>query len=137
MYKRQLLKCTGKGNKERWIPFTDKVHEVLLDYIQSVRPKLIKGKNPNEIFLNKHGKPISRQAIFYIIKEYAKNSGIKKKVTPHTLRHTLATHLIENGADLRTVQEILGHSDISTTQIYTHVSRKWVKEEYFKAFPRT
>ncbi len=132
----QLLKCTGKGNKERWVPFTDRAHKVLSDYIQLVRPKLVRKKNPNELFLNNHGRSITRQAIFYIIKEYAKNSGIRKKVTPHTLRHTLATHLIENGADLRTVQEVLGHSDISTTQIYTHVSRKWVKEEYFKAFPR-
>ena len=132
----QLLKCTGKGNKERWIPFNDRSHKVLVEYLQYIRPKLIKKEDSNRLFLNNHGHPITRQAIFYIIKNYAQKSGIKKKVTPHTLRHTLATHLIENGADLRTVQEMLGHSDISTTQIYTHVSRKWVKKEYFKAFPR-
>jgi len=132
----RLLKCTGKGNKERWIPFTDRAHNILNEYIQSIRPRLIKKKDTNLLFLNNHGKPISRQGVFYLIKNYAKISGIKKKVTPHTFRHTLATHLIENGADLRSVQEMLGHSDISTTQIYTHVSRKWIKEEYFKAFPR-
>ncbi|MDD3655387.1 MAG: site-specific tyrosine recombinase XerD [Atribacterota bacterium] len=132
----QLLKCIGKGNKERWIPFTDRAHSILTDYLQLIRPKLIKKEDSNRLFLNNNGKPITRQAIFYLIKNYARKSGIRKKVTPHTLRHTLATHLIENGADLRTVQEMLGHSDISTTQIYTHVSRKWIKEEYFKAFPR-
>src|SRR6056297_2262133 len=132
----RLLKCTGKGNKERWIPFTDRAHNILNEYIQSIRPRLIKKKDTNLLFLNNHGNPISRQGVFYLIKNYAKISGIKKNVTPHTFRHTLATHLIENGADLRSVQEMLGHSDISTTQIYTHVSRKWIKEEYFKAFPR-
>jgi|LSQX01.2.fsa_nt_gb integrase/recombinase XerD len=132
----QILKCTGKGNKERWIPFNDRSHIVLMDYLQYIRPKLIKKEDSNRLFLNNHGRPITRQAIFYMIKDYAQKSGIKKKVTPHTLRHTLATHLIENGADLRTVQEILGHSDISTTQMYTHVSRKWIKKEYYKAFPR-
>ena len=134
--KHQLLKCTGKGSKERWIPFSDRAHHILHDYIQLIRPRLVKSKDTNQLFLNNHGYPISRQGVFYLIRNYAKRSGIKKNVTPHTLRHTLATHLIENGADLRTVQEMLGHSDISTTQIYTHVSRKWVKEEYFKAFPR-
>lgn len=132
----QLLKCTGKGNKERWIPFTDRALHTLKDYIQLGRPKLVKKIDTNLLFLNSQGQPISRQGVFYLIKNYAKKSGIKKNVTPHTLRHTLATHLIENGADLRTVQEMLGHSDISTTQIYTHVSRKWVGEEYFRAFPR-
>lgn len=132
----QLLKCIGKGNKERWIPFTERVQKVLLDYLQTIRPKFKKRKETDRLFLNNHGQPISRQSIFYLVKKYAQESGIRKNVTPHTLRHTLATHLIENGADLRTVQEMLGHSDISTTQIYTHVSRKWIKDEYFKAFPR-
>ncbi|MBN2394988.1 MAG: site-specific tyrosine recombinase XerD [Candidatus Atribacteria bacterium] len=133
----QLLKCTGKGNKERWIPFSDKANHALQDYLQLIRPKLVKqNRDTNLLFLNSHGQPISRQGVFYLIKNYARKAGITKKVTPHTLRHTLATHLIENGADLRTVQEMLGHSDISTTQLYTHVSRKWIKEEYFKAFPR-
>ncbi len=132
----RLLKCTGKGNKERWVPFTDRAHDSLFYYIKYIRTRLIKKRDTNLLFINNHGNPISRQGVFYLIKNYAKKSGIKKKVTPHTFRHTLATHLIENGADLRSIQELLGHSDISTTQVYTHVSRKWVKEEYFKAFPR-
>jgi integrase/recombinase XerD len=132
----RLLKCTGKGNKERWVPFTDRAHDILVYYIKYIRNRLIKKRDTNLLFLNNHGNPITRQGVFYLIQNYAKKSGIKKKVTPHTFRHTLATHLIENGADLRSIQELLGHSDISTTQVYTHVSRKWVKEEYFKAFPR-
>lgn len=132
----QLLKCTGKGNKERWIPFSNRAYRILLEYIQMIRPRLIRHRDSNVLFLNSHGHSISRQAIYFLIRNYARESGISKKVTPHTLRHTLATHLIENGADLRTVQEMLGHSDISTTQLYTHVSRKWIKEEYFRAFPR-
>ncbi|MFW6149498.1 MAG: site-specific tyrosine recombinase XerD [Atribacterota bacterium] len=131
-----LLKCTGKGSKERWIPFNARADQLLQDYINFFRPKLVKNKEIDLLFLNSHGQPLSRHGIFYLVKKYAVMSGIKKKVTPHTLRHTLATHLIENGADLRTVQEMLGHSDISTTQIYTHVSRKWIKKEYFRAFPR-
>ncbi len=132
----RLLKCTGKGNKERWIPITDKAHAALFDYIAYNRPKILKKADLEILFLNSRGGPITRQGVFLLIKNYSKMSGIKINVTPHTLRHTLATHLIENGADLRSVQEILGHADISTTQIYTHVSRKWVKDEYFKAFPR-
>jgi len=132
----RLLKCTGKGSKERWVPFNFKASTVLQDYIKLIRPKLLKGNKNELLFLNNNGQPISRQGVFYLVRNYAKKSGIRKNVTPHTLRHTVATHLIENGADLRTVQEMLGHSDISTTQVYTHVSRKWIKKEYFKAFPR-
>jgi len=132
----RLLKCTGKGSKERWVPFNVRASTVLQDYIKFIRPKLLRDNKNELLFLNSNGKPISRQGVFYLVKNYAKISRISKNVTPHTLRHTVATHLIENGADLRTVQEMLGHSDISTTQIYTHVSRKWIKKEYFKAFPR-
>jgi integrase/recombinase XerD len=101
-----------------------------------VRQKLVKNPNQDILFLNNQGERLSRQGIFYLVKKYVRKAGIEKKITPHTLRHTLATHLLENGADLRSVQEMLGHSDISTTQIYTHVSRKWVSDEYYKAFPR-
>ena len=132
-----MLKCLGKGSKERIIPFGDKARQSLNLYLDRLRPKLVKNPNEDTLFLNNRGERLSRQGAFYLVKAYAHKAGIEKKVTPHTLRHTLATHLIENGADLRSVQEMLGHSDIATTQIYTHVSRKWVSEEYYRAFPRT
>jgi integrase/recombinase XerD len=133
----RMLKCLGKGSKERIIPFGSKAYQSLRLYLDKVRQKLVKNPNEDILFLNSRGERLSRQGIFYLVKKYVRKAGIEKKVTPHTLRHTLATHLLENGADLRSVQEMLGHSDISTTQIYTHVSRKWVSEEYYKAFPRT
>jgi len=132
----RMLKCLGKGSKERIIPFGSKADESLRLYLDKVRQKLVKNPNEGILFLNSRGERLSRQGIFYLVKKYVRKAGIEKKVTPHTLRHTLATHLLENGADLRSVQEMLGHSDISTTQIYTHVSRKWVSEEYYRAFPR-
>jgi integrase/recombinase XerD len=132
----RILRCLGKGSKERLIPFGRHACNALEQYMEKIRPKLVKGFEGNIVFLNSRGKKLTRQGMFYLLKKYAKKSGINKKITPHTLRHTLATHLIENGADLRSVQEILGHSNIATTQIYTHVSRKWIKNEYFKAFPR-
>ena len=133
----RMLKCLGKGSKERIIPFGDKAYQSLNLYLDRLRPKLVKNPDENTLFLNSRGESLSRQGLFYLVKLYAQKARIEKKVTPHTLRHTLATHLLENGADLRSVQEMLGHSDISTTQIYTHVSRKWVSEEYYRAFPRT
>ena len=133
----RMLKCLGKGSKERIIPFGNKAYQSLSLYLNKVRPKLVKNPDEDTLFLNSRGERLSRQGVFYLVKLYAQKARIEKKVTPHTLRHTLATHLLENGADLRSVQEMLGHSDISTTQIYTHVSRKWVSEEYYRAFPRT
>jgi len=133
----RMLKCMGKGSKERIIPFGNKAYQYLSLYLDKVRPKLVKNPDEDTLFLNSRGEGLSRQGVFYLVKLYAQKARIEKKVTPHTLRHTLATHLLENGADLRSVQEMLGHSDISTTQIYTHVSRKWVSEEYYRAFPRT
>lgn len=132
-----MLKCLGKGSKERIIPFGNMAYQSLKLYLDRTRPKLVKNPDEDALFLNSRGESLSRQGVFYLVKLYAKKAKIEKKVTPHTLRHTLATHLLENGADLRSVQEMLGHSDISTTQIYTHVSRKWVSEEYYRAFPRT
>jgi integrase/recombinase XerD len=133
----RMLKCLGKGSKERIIPFGNKAYQSLSLYLNKVRPKLLKNTDEDTLFLNSRGERLSRQGVFYLVKLHTQKARIEKKVTPHTLRHTLATHLIENGADLRSVQEMLGHSDISTTQIYTHVSRKWVSEEYYRAFPRT
>ena len=132
-----MLKCLGKGSKERIIPFGNKAYQSLKLYLDRARSKLVKNLDEDALFLNSRGESLSRQGVFYLVKLYAQKARIEKKVTPHTLRHTLATHLLENGADLRSVQEILGHTDISTTQIYTHVSRKWVSKEYYRAFPRT
>jgi integrase/recombinase XerD len=134
--KNRMLKCLGKGSKERIIPFGNIAYQSLELYMNKLRPKLVKDYMEDTLFLNNKGKMLSRQGIFYLVKQYAQKSGIKKKISPHTLRHTLATHLLENGADLRSVQEMLGHADISTTQIYTQVSRKWVSDEYYRAFPR-
>lgn len=135
----RLLKVFGKGSKERLIPISDVAISWIKSYQEKVRdPLLLKtGKNCDFIFLNSRGGALTRQAVWQIIKRYCQMAGIKKNVTPHTLRHTFATHLLENGADLRVVQEILGHSDISTTQIYTNLSQKHILQVYAKTHPRT
>jgi len=126
----------GKGGKERIVPFGQKSWEYLNEYIQNVRPLLLKGKNHWFVFVNRFGNNISRVGFFKNIKKIAKKAGIRKDISPHTLRHTFATHLIDNDADLRIVQELLGHSNIATTQIYTQVSRKKLKNSYMKYHPR-
>ncbi|KJY61362.1 site-specific tyrosine recombinase XerD [Lactobacillus apis] len=135
----KLLKVLGKGSKERLIPISDVAISWIKSYQEKVRdPLLLKsGKNTDTIFLNNRGGALTRQAVWQIIKRYCQMAGIKKNVTPHTLRHTFATHLLENGADLRVVQEILGHSDISTTQIYTNLSQQHILQVYAKTHPRT
>lgn len=135
----KLLKVFGKGSKERLIPISDVAVSWIKSYQEKVRDSLLlkAGKNSDYIFLNNRGGALTRQAVWQIIKQYCQLAGIKKNVTPHTLRHTFATHLLENGADLRVVQEILGHSDISTTQIYTNLSQKHILQVYAKTHPRT
>lgn len=131
-----IVRVVGKGSKERIIPINDVAIEALKNYINNYRPELlIKGDN-NYLFINNHGQPMTRQAIFKIIKKECDRSGITKNISPHTIRHTFATHLLENGADLRVIQELLGHSDISTTQIYTHISNEKLKSDYKEYFPR-
>ncbi|WP_268913120.1 site-specific tyrosine recombinase XerD [Lentilactobacillus sp. SPB1-3] len=133
-----LIQTLGKGNKERIIPISDIAKEWLERYLNDVRPDLLRDKtNTSSIFLNAHGHQLTRQAIWQMIKKYAKLAGIEHHVTVHTLRHSFATHLLENGADLRIVQELLGHSDISTTQIYTHVSKKHLAKVYEQYHPRS
>ncbi len=131
-----FIRCYGKGNKERIIPIGEIALDYLNIYLINIRPKLQKNMKSKELFLNSRGKSMSRQGFFKILLNYGKIAGIKKHLSPHTLRHSFATHLLENGADLRSVQEMLGHSDISTTEIYTHLSMKQIKKVYDKTHPR-
>lgn len=132
------VRCIGKGRKERLIPIGKKSREALAIYCQKVRPKFeSRAQATDVLFLSRLGKRISRQGIWNLIKTYAKKSNIKKNIKPHTLRHTFATHLLEHGADLRSVQEMLGHSDISTTQIYTHVDKERLKAVHKQFHPRS
>jgi len=131
-----FAKCFGKGSKERIVPFGKKAKESLLRYLEKSRPRFLKKNISNFLFLTRIGKPMSRQTFWKIIKRYAKLAKINKKVTPHSLRHSFATHILERGADLRIVQEMLGHADISTTQIYTHVSKDRLKSIHQKFHPR-
>ena len=124
------VKCFGKGNKERIVPVGELAVEYLKKYIYEYRDSMKKGYYTENIFLNNHGKKISRQGCFLIIKDIAKQKNTDKNITPHMLRHSFATHLLNNGADLRTIQEMLGHSSITTTQIYTNVSTDILKENY-------
>ncbi|MBQ7317959.1 MAG: site-specific tyrosine recombinase XerD [Phascolarctobacterium sp.] len=134
----QYLIASGKGKKERIIPLGSIAVKFLEHYLAEVRPKLLKIENFKEetLFVSVLGKPMSRDRFYTIIKGYGKRAGLSKEVTPHVLRHSFATHLLDNGTDLRVVQELLGHADISTTQIYTHLTNKRLREVYAKAHPR-
>ncbi|HLP17481.1 MAG TPA: site-specific tyrosine recombinase XerD, partial [Bacteroidota bacterium] len=133
----QLIRVFGKGSKERLVPIGTPALEWIERYSASVRVKLAAKKNTGDcVFLNWRGRPLSRVAVWNIVKEYTRLSGIDKEVHPHTFRHSFATHLLEGGADLRSVQEMLGHADIATTQIYTHVDRELMKSEHRKFHPR-
>lgn len=130
------LQTLGKGHKERIVPVGDEAIKWVNRYLEEARPKLLKQKRSNYLFLNFHGNNLTRQGVWKNLKAEVRKAGIQKNITPHTLRHSFATQILENGADLRIVQELLGHADISTTQIYTHLSNKQLADIYNRAHPR-
>ncbi|MBP3635157.1 MAG: site-specific tyrosine recombinase XerD [Bacilli bacterium] len=132
-----IVRCFGKGSKERIVPLSDMATRALYDYIYVYRNTLTKNKVTNILFLNSRADKLSRQGFFKILKVLALEKGINKDISPHTIRHSFATHLINHGADLRSVQTMLGHENVKTTQIYTHVSNNYVKENYEKSHPRS
>ena len=131
-----FIEVYGKGKKERIVPINDQAINILNLYLQDGRPKLIHKHHNDYLFLNHHGEGLTRQSFFLILKEKAKAAGIKKPISPHKLRHSFASHLLERGIDLRFIQELLGHEDISTTEIYTHINNVRLKEIYLDAHPR-
>lgn len=130
-----IVHCIGKGNKERIVPINDYVITSLNDYLKE-RPKLLKNKTTQELFLNREGDSISREGFFKVLKKLLLEKGLNPNVSPHTLRHSFATHLLEHGADLRVIQEMLGHNDISTTRIYIHITNNQIRDDYNKYHPR-
>lgn len=134
--KHGVLRCVGKGGKERIIPLGSVAGYFVAEYLARARAKLTRGKHTPALFVNRRGERLTRQGFWKIIKKYGAAARINKGIHPHVLRHSFATHMLENGADLRSVQELLGHADISTTQIYTHLTRAKVREVYEKAHPR-
>ncbi len=131
-----LVRVLGKGSKERLVPLGRGVIGAVSVYLRTVRPTLDKGRSKNRLLLNARGMPLSRVGAWGVVKRCADRAGIQKRVTPHTLRHSFATHLLEGGADLRAVQEMLGHADLSTTQIYTHVDRDYLRSVHKQFHPR-
>ncbi|HQV32589.1 MAG TPA: site-specific tyrosine recombinase XerD [Calditrichia bacterium] len=137
LFEEELVRVFGKGAKERLVPLGEQALYWLKLYIAIARPLALKrGRSASHVFLNRFGQGLSRMGVFNIIKKYALLANITRRVYPHIFRHTFATHLLENGADLRAVQEMLGHADIATTQIYTHLNRQYLKAEYKSYHPR-
>jgi integrase/recombinase XerD len=126
----------GKGSKERLVPIGRRAADAVEVYLRKTRPGLERGKGRGKVFLNARGTPLSRMGVWKILRGHLATAGIEKKVSPHTLRHSFATHLLEGGADLMAVQEMLGHADIATTQIYTHVDRRYLAEVHRSFHPR-
>ncbi|MCJ8344188.1 tyrosine-type recombinase/integrase, partial [bacterium] len=135
-FREGFLKCFGKGSKERWIPLGKMALEALQNYVSSERNLLLKTKTEKALFLNRRGKRISRIAVWKMVQKLALVSGLDKEISPHTFRHSFATHMLDSGADLRVVQELLGHASLTTTQIYTHVSKEQLYKVYQNYHPR-
>jgi integrase/recombinase XerD len=132
-----FVRCIGKGNKERMIPVYPRASQATAEYISEARPKIVQHNvKEKALFLNVRGERLTRQGLWQILKGYAKSAGIDVEVTPHTLRHSFATHMLNGGADLRMVQELLGHANISTTQVYTHLTSEHIRTTYEKSHPR-
>ena len=131
-----VLRARGKGDKERLVPVGGKAVAAVRVYVRSGRPKLVGERDERKLFLNFRGGPLTRQGLYKIVLGYAEKAGLAGRMSPHTLRHSFATHLLTGGCDLRSVQEMLGHADLSTTQLYTHLSGEELKEVYFSAHPR-
>ncbi len=131
-----FVRCFGKGRKERIIPIYEQIAKTVQSYIDESRTKLAHGKKENALFLNARGERLTRQGFWQKLKEYARTAGLNEHISPHTLRHSFATHLLSGGADLRSVQELLGHANISTTQVYTHLTTEHIRRAYDKSHPR-
>jgi integrase/recombinase XerD len=131
-----FVRCFGKGRKERIIPLYEKIASAVKNYVEEDRPKLAHGKQETALFLNARGDRLTRQGFWQKLKEYAKSAGLSSTISPHTLRHSFATHMLSGGADLRSVQELLGHANISTTQVYTRLTTDQVRQSYDKSHPR-
>jgi len=131
-----FVRCLGKGRKERIIPLYEKIATVVKKYADEDRPKLAHGRKETALFLNARGQRLTRQGFWQKLKEYAKMAGLSPQISPHTLRHSFATHMLSGGADLRSVQELLGHANISTTQVYTRLTTEHVRRAYDKSHPR-
>jgi integrase/recombinase XerD len=136
MFDDGLVRVFGKGSKERLVPIGRRAIGALATYVRELRPRLEQGEGKGVLFLNARGEPLTRMGAWKILRKYVERAGIEKHVSPHTLRHSFATHLLEGGADLRAVQEMLGHADISTTQIYTHVDREYLRSVHRQFHPR-
>jgi len=134
--KEGFVRCFGKGHKERLIPIARRASLALEEYLEEAHPHLARNDEEKALFLNRRGERLTRQGFWQILKGYAKSAELNKEITPHTLRHSFATHMLSGGADLRVVQELLGHANISTTQVYTHLTSEHVRRTYEKSHPR-
>jgi len=131
-----FVRCFGKGHKERLIPIYRQAALAVVEYLTEARPHLVRSDEERALFLNRRGERLTRQGFWQILKGYAKSAELEEEISPHTLRHSFATHMLSGGADLRSVQELLGHANISTTQVYTHLTTEHVRRTYEKSHPR-